>query len=125
MDEIKQLDDAKRRYLDAKKEVETLRLAIALRLCPLKVGDSIKVEEGGNEYEGIVESVHFALSDGEFFDPVVGATPGWTVSGHRIKKTDGTLSSWSFGFSNFNSSLNNGRWIITARDIKATLGLSQ
>jgi len=124
MDQVEQLNDAKRRYLDAKQEIETLRLAIAMKLCPLKVGDRIKVEDDGKEYEGIVQRVDFAVTKTELLDPVVGATPGWAVSGHRIKKTDGALSDWSFGFSNFNSRLDNGRWVIAKPDLNAIFGLT-
>ncbi len=115
MDELEQLNDAKRRYLDAKEEIETLRLRIAIKMCPLKVGDRIKINDDGKEYEGIVEDVGFALADGEFLSPVVDAAPGWSVSGHQIKKTDGTFITWSFSFSNFNARLDDDRWGIAER----------
>jgi hypothetical protein len=121
--EREKLDAAKRRFLDAKDEIEKLRLEIALKECPLKLGDRISIIDNGKEYEGVVERIDGACDDTELLDPVVGATTGWAVSGNRIKKTDGGPSSWSFGFTSFNASFHAGKWIVEERSIEAALGL--
>lgn len=113
----RKLDDAKRKYLDAKQEIETLRLGIAKSLCPLKIGERIKIEKDGKEYEGIVEAIHYAVDNSEFLEPVVGAPVGWRVYGHRIKKTDGNLGKRSFDFSNFDAKYENNKWVVTTRNI--------
>lgn len=123
MDEWQQLDEAKRQYLEAKNKIETLRISIAMKICPLKIGDQIKVGDDGKEYEAVVEGIHYALADGELLDPIIGAPAGWSVHGHRIKKTDGTISSWSFGFSNFDAEFLNGCWVIKKRDLATILGI--
>jgi hypothetical protein len=121
--ELEELNDAKRRYLHAKHEIDTLRRVIALKICPIKVGDLVRVMDDGKEYEGIVEDIDSGLADSESLGPVPDVAPGWSVRGHRIKKTDGTLSNWSFGFSNFNARLENGLWIITKRDLAAIFNI--
>ena len=118
------LDDAKRRFLEAKKEIETLREAIAASTCPLKIGDTITVVVDDNEYEGVIEYIHAANSWEELLDPVVGAEPGWAVGGWRIKKTTGEIGQRSFGINSFAAKLVGGKWLVTKHTLADHLGLS-
>ena len=83
------LDDAKRRYLEAKQEIERLRIAIASATCPLKIGETITVLADGNEYQGTIEHIHYANGREEMLDPVVGTETGWAASGSRLGKNSG------------------------------------
>lgn len=123
MNDLERLDEAKRRFLIAKKEIEELRKAIALASCPIKVGDRITVEEDGKEYSGVVEDIAPALANGEMFEPIVGAPTGWAVSGKKIKKTDGQISAWGFGFSSLDSTFKGGKWVVKNPTLEERLGL--
>jgi hypothetical protein len=118
------LDDAKRRFLEAKKEIDALREAIAASTCPLKIGDTITVVEDGKEYQGVIEHIHAANRWEELLDPVVGAEPGWAVGGARINKTTGKTGHWSFGINSFDARLVGGKWLVTKRTLNDYLGLS-
>ena len=123
MDKIEQLDAAKRRFLDAKQEIDTLRQAIAEAICPLKIGERITVEEDGKQYDGVIDTISPDLTADEMLEPVVGAATGWCVSGKRIKKTDGTVSKWSFGVPSSYSKLEAGKWVIKIPSLAERFGL--
>ena|SRR5215471_19065976 len=106
------LDDAKRRYLEAKQEIEVLRSAIAAETCPLKIGETITVVDDGSEYKGVIEHIGPANSGQELLDPVVGAEPGWAAGGSRINKTTGQPGKWSFGINSFEAKLVAGNWVV-------------
>jgi hypothetical protein len=117
------LDDAKRRFLEAKREIEVLRAAIASETCPLKVGETITVVEDGKEIKGVIESIHAATSREELLDPVVGADPGWAAAGPRINKTTGKTGKRSFGIDSFEAKLVDGKWIVTKQTLDEILGI--
>ena len=117
------LDDAKRRFLEAKQEIEALRAAIAVTICPLKIGETVTIVAGGKEYQGVVEYINAANSPEELLDPVIGAEPGWAASGPRINKTTGKTGQWSFGINSFDARLVGGRWIVRERTMDDFLGI--
>lgn len=119
----RRLDEAKSAYLNAKDEIETLRLSIAEELCPLNVGDRVDVIDNGKEYQGVVEGIHYGLTDEEMLDPVVGAATGWSVHGKRIKKTTNTVGKWGFGFSSFDAEFRDGKWVVTHKTLEERLGI--
>lgn len=118
------LDDAKRRYLEAKQEIERLRIAIASATCPLKIGQTITVLADGNEYQGIIEHIHYANGREEMLDPVVGTETGWAASGSRIGKNSGKPLQWSFSISSFDAKLVGGKWVITRQSWDDFVNLS-
>ncbi len=89
MDDKRRLDDAKRRFLASKQEIQELRDRIAQAQRPLRVGQRITIRDNGREYDCVVGHVGSVLAKGETFDPVVGAGPVWVVSGRRVRKSDG------------------------------------
>lgn len=44
------LSEAKQRFLDAQQDVETLRQKIAVAQCPLQIGDTVMIVDGGKTY---------------------------------------------------------------------------
>jgi hypothetical protein len=125
MNDYERLDDAKRRFLAAKKEIDELRQAIAVATCPIKIEDRISVEEDGKEYDGVVDDIGPALTNREIIEPIVGAPTGWVVSGKKIKKTDGEISTWGFGFSSFHSTFEGGKWVVKNPTLEESLGLAR
>ena len=118
------LDDAKRRYLEAKQEIERLRIAIACATCPLKIGETITVLADGNEYQGIIEHIHYANGREEMLDPVVGTETGWAASGSRLGKKSGKRLQWSFSINSFAAKLVGGKWVITRQSWEDFVNLS-
>jgi hypothetical protein len=120
----KKLDDAKAAFLEAEKEIEELRSAIATEICPIKIGDTVTVVDEGKEYTGVVDYIGAGLTYEEMLKPVVGAVTGWSVGGKRMKKTTKTLGTWSFGFSSLDAKLENGKWIVKRKTLEEQLGLT-
>ena len=118
------LDDAKRRYLEAKQEIERMRIAIASATCPLKIGETITMLADGNEYQGIIEHIHYANRREEMLDPVVGTETGWAASGSRLGKNSGKPLQWSFSINSFDAKLVGGKWVITRQSWEDFVNLS-
>ncbi|MBL4761036.1 MAG: hypothetical protein JKY80_09395 [Mariprofundaceae bacterium] len=112
------LDDAKKRYLDAKEEIELLREKIALANCPLKIGDRITIIDGSKSNEGIIESVYAVTSRSEFMSPIVGATTGWGVDCGRINKTTGKVGKRRIGINSFDARQVDGNWEVIPRSLE-------
>ncbi|ODP36781.1 hypothetical protein [Sphingomonas turrisvirgatae] len=118
------LSEAKQRFLDAQQDVETLRQKIAVAQCPLQIGDTVMIVDGGKTYEGVVEHVGHAMSAAELLGPVVGAPTLWAASGHRVNKTTGQIGKWSFAIVSDSAEFLDGKWVIAERSIEAFLGLA-
>jgi hypothetical protein len=118
------LDDSKRRYLEAKQEIERLRMAIASETCPLQIGETITVVEDGKEYQGTIEHIGYANGREELLGPVVGAETGWAASGSRLGKSSGKPVQWSFGINSLEAELVGGKWVITKQSLDDILNLS-
>lgn len=118
------LSEAKQRFLDAQQDVETLRQKIAVAQCPLQIGDTVMIVDGGKTYEGVVEHVGHAMSAAELLGPVVGAPTLWAASGHRVNKTTGQIGKWSFTIVSDSAEFLDGKWVIAERSIEAFLGLA-
>lgn len=88
------------------------------------MGERITILDNGREYDGVVEHIVGVPGEGEFLDPLVGVDPAWAVCGHRIRKTDGTVSKWSFSFRDDEAIFRDGKWVKAARGIEAFLGLA-
>jgi hypothetical protein len=111
MTDEEKLDAAKQKYLDAKKEIEELRQAIADANCPLKIGDVITVVDDGKEYEGRIDHIHPISSPEEMLGPIVGKLSGWAAGGPRRNKT-GEFGKWNFDINSFDSSFEKGKWVV-------------
>ena len=117
------LDDAKRRFLLVKDEIDTLRLKIALAACPLQLGERVTVKNSEAVFDGVVDTISPSLVIADLIEPVVGAPTGWAASGKRINKTTGEVGKWSFSVSS-GAELRDGVWHIPAGGLEATLGLA-
>jgi hypothetical protein len=122
MDDNDALDDAKRRFLSAKADIDRLRQKIAEASCPLKIGDRVAVRDGEHTYEGTVDHIGAAPGLEDLFMPEVGAPTPWSASGKRIRKGDGGQSKWGFAIP-ADAELINGIWHMPKRSIERTLGL--
>lgn len=110
--------------MDAQKEIEQLRQAIANATCPLKIGDIISVVEGGKDYEGRIDHINAIASPEEMLGPIVGKPSGWTAGGPRRNKT-GEFGKWNFGINSFDTSFENGKWVVKpSLTLEQRLGLS-
>jgi hypothetical protein len=118
-----QLDDARRRFLEAQADIERLSTEIAQDLCPLHIGDMVTVLDGSREYKGTVGYVTH-VSQRAWEGPVVGKEVGWSVGGKRINKGNQAESKHSFHFTSFNATFQNGNWVLKAGGIEEALGLS-
>lgn len=123
MDLQHQLDEAKRRFLDAEVEMKELQRRIAVEKCPLKAGDVVKINDGKREYDGIVEEIRYHVPALEIMTPKIGSETGWAASGHQLKK-DGSLSSWSFSIISFDFDLVAGKWHRKDTSINGILGIA-
>lgn len=120
------LEHQKSVYIRAKDEIDRLRDEIAMRDCPLKIGDRVWVQEGDKRFEGQVEYVVGVASPDELLGPETGVKSGWSAGGRRYKSTTGELSEvWTFAVVSFEYVLEGGVWIRRERGIEATLGLSR
>lgn len=118
------LSEAKQRFLDAQQDVDILRQKIAVAQCPIQIGDTVTIVDGGKTYEGVVEHVGPAMSAEELLGPVVGAPTLWAASGHRVNKTTGQIGKWSFAIVSDSAEFLDGKWVIAERSIEAFLGLA-
>lgn len=115
---------AKQKFLDAQKEIELLRQAIAYVTCPLKIGDIISVVKDGKDYEGRIDRINAIASPEEMFGPIVGKPSGWAAGGPRRNKT-GEFGKWTFGINSFDASFENGKWVVKpSLTLEQQLGLS-
>ena len=103
MNHVDQLDDAKKRFLAAKDEIEELRLKIATALCPLKVGDHVSVIEQTRGYEGIVDRIDYCTEASEMLGPIVGSPTSWSVGGLKKSKNSDDLTTRQFSLCGLNS----------------------
>lgn len=123
IDELKaELDREKVNFNNAKSRIEELRLEIARRICPLKVGETVKYVKGGKEYQGIVKNIHYAVETMDALFPELGSETGWSVSGPRINKTTGKAGKFSFSISSLSHELRSGVWVCT-QSIEKFLGI--
>jgi hypothetical protein len=106
------LDDAKKRYLDAKNEIDTIRQHIANLLCPLKIGDKVQFSKNVETLTGIVEHIGYCSEPQELLEPaLIGVKDGWCASGKRIRKTTNVIGKWSFSINSFDYCLINNVWV--------------
>jgi hypothetical protein len=120
------LDDAKERYLKAKQDIEKLRLKIAQSNCPLSVGEVVAAESRGRTVRFLIEDIWFAIDTsiaGELLDPVIGAKTGWTVSGPRIRKTDGQPGKHRFAISSLSFAKDGNIWVENRKTLPQILGM--
>ncbi|MGZ6371463.1 MAG: hypothetical protein ACXWPM_11970 [Bdellovibrionota bacterium] len=106
------LDAAKQRFLDAKKDIEELREAIAAATCPLKVGDVVTVVADGKEFEGRIDHILPIASPDELLGPIVGEPSGWAAGGPRKNKTSGDFGKWTFDMNSFDCDFVGGKWVV-------------
>lgn len=127
MTDLEKLDDAKRRFIEAKREIEELRVKIAHEECPVHKGDIVQVSDDGREFSFVVELVTYHLNmdamTGELFDPVVGAETGWVASGPKIRKSDGKLGKHRYGINGAEFSFENDRWVSRPKGMEEALGI--
>lgn len=115
MNDNEALDDAKRRFLSAKADIDGLRQKIAESSCPLSVGDRVVVRDGDKTYDGIIDHIGAAPELGDLIELKVGAPTPWAASGKRIRKADGaspsppTPSTWT-AFGIYRNAQSSAHW---------------
>tara|TARA_R100001369_G_scaffold79169_1_gene109142 strand:+ start:516 stop:935 length:420 start_codon:yes stop_codon:yes gene_type:complete len=120
------LDKAKKRYLKAKQDIKVLRLKIACSSCPFSKGDIVPVLSGGREIQFVVEHIWYAIDTsvcGELLDPVVGAETGWSVSGPKIRKSDGKPGKHQSSINSLDYHLEDDVWVQRKPTLPEILGL--
>lgn len=120
------LNEAKERYLQAKQDIECLRLKIARATCPFSVGDFVSVMHRDRLIKFVVEHVWFATDSsvgGELLNPVVGAVTGWTASGPRIRKTDGKPGKHQFAINSLDFHIEADIWVQHKKTLSQILGI--
>lgn len=127
MTDLEKLDDAKRRFIEAKSEIEELRIKIAREKCPVNEGDVVQVNDDGREFSFVVELVTYHLDrdamTGELLGPVVGAETGWAASGPKIRKSDGEPGKHRYCINGAEFGLENDRWVSRPKGIEEVLGM--
>ena len=126
MSDQDKLDDAKKRYLTAKQDIGNLRLKIAHATCPFTMGDIVSAMSGDRLVKFVVEHIWYATNssiDGELLSPVVGAPTGWTVSGPRIRKSDGEPGKHRFAVNSLDFHLDGDVWVQHKQTLSEILGI--
>ena len=71
------LDKLKNDFIALRDRINKLEHDIATEMCPLTVGDTISVSEGGKDYSGVVEEVRALYAPYDFTNPTIGNKPTW------------------------------------------------
>jgi hypothetical protein len=124
MSALTDLDDAKRRFLAAKSDMDRLRQQIAEDICPLSVGDKITVTDGSRTFEAEVEKIRPNIALMDHIEPELGVAPGWAVDCRRINKGTGLPGKWGCCVTD-EAKLQDGAWHLPERGIEAMLGLAR
>ncbi|WP_323771987.1 hypothetical protein [Antarctobacter sp.] len=122
------LDEAKERYLEAKQDIEDFRLKIAHTTCPFSNGDVVSVMRGDRLIKFVVEHIWYATDSsvgGELLNPVVGAATGWTVSGPKIRKSDGKPGKHQSAINSLDFHLEGDVWVQHKPTLSEILGVTE
>ena len=111
-DKLEQLDKLKTEIIDLRERIQNLEGEVAVEMCPIKMGETITINDDGKTYQGVVEEIGTLYSPYDLTDPTLGAKPTWRVRGPRINKGSGTAGKWSFEFTGRQGSLENGGWVV-------------
>lgn len=111
-DKLKRLDELKTEIIDLRQTIENLESEIAAEMCPIKVGDTITIDDAGKTYQGIVEEVGTLYSPYDWIEPTIGNRPTWRARGPRINKGSGDAGKWSFELTGNRVTFENGVWVM-------------
>ena len=106
------LDTLKKEIIDLRERIQNLESEIAVEMCPIKVGDTISINDCGKTYQGIVEEVGTLYSPYDWIEPTIGNRPTWRARGPRINKGSGEAGNWSFELTGNRSTFENGVWVM-------------
>lgn len=111
-EKLKLLDKLKIEIINLRESIQNLESEIAVEICPIKVGETITVDDGGKTYQGGVEEVGTLYSPYDWIEPTIGNRPTWRVRGPRINKGSGEAGKWSFELTGNRANLENGVWVM-------------
>lgn len=111
-DKLELLDKLKTEIIDLRERIQNLEGEIAVEMCPIKVGDTITIDDFGKTYQGIVEEVGTLYSPYDWIEPTIGNRPTWRARGPRINKGSGEAGKWSFELTGNRATLENGVWVM-------------
>lgn len=106
------LDDLKAEIIALRGRIQDLETDIAIEICPISVGETITINDGNKEYQGIVEEVDTLYSPYDFIEPTIGNRPTWRAKGPRINKGNGEPGKWSFELTGNRACLKDDVWVM-------------
>lgn len=115
---LQELEEARQRFNTAKDDIARIRDQIAIKNCPLSVGQIVPLTKDGKDYDGIIDSIRAKPDWGETH---LGHGVDWIASGKRINKTTGERGEWGFDISGESSTQERGRW--RHKTLYETLGI--
>jgi hypothetical protein len=111
-DKLELLDKLKTEIIDLRERIQNLESEIAVEMCPIKVGDTITIDDFGKSYQGIVEEVGTLYSPYDWIEPTIGNRPTWRARGPRVNKGSGEAGKWSFELTGNRATFENGVWVM-------------
>jgi len=111
-EKLELLDKLKREIIDLRDRIQNLESEIAVEMCPIKVGDTITIDDLGKTYQGIVEEVGTLYSPYDWIEPTIGNRPTWRARGPRVNKGNGEAGKWSFELTGNRATCENGVWVM-------------
>jgi hypothetical protein len=106
------LDKLKEDIKELRTRIQNLESEIAVEICPIKVGQTITIDEAGRRYQGIVKEVDTLYSPYDLIEPTIGKQPTWRARGPRVNKGSGEAGKWSFELTGNGATCENGVWVM-------------
>lgn len=110
-DKLTLLDKLKTEIIDLRNRIQVLESEIAVEICPIKVGDTVTINDNEKTFQGIVEEVGTLYSPYDIIEPTIGNRPTWQATGRRINKGTGKVGKWNFELTGNRWSLQDGVWV--------------
>ncbi|EMG51222.1 hypothetical protein WYI_23560 [Ochrobactrum sp. CDB2] len=110
-DKLTLLDKLKTEIIDLRNRIQVLESEIAVEICPIKVGDTVTINDNEKTFQGIVEEVGTLYSPYDIIEPTIGNRPTWRATGRRINKGTGKVGKWNFELTGNRWSLQDGVWV--------------
>jgi hypothetical protein len=122
-EKLELLDKLKTEIIDLRERIQNLEGEIAVEMCPIKIGDTITIDDHGKTYDGVVEEIGTLYSPYDAINPTIGNRPTWRVGGARVNKGSGEPGKWGFNFTGNRASLENGVWVLKGGSIEDVLNI--
>ena len=111
-EKLKLLCQLKTEIIELRERIQKLEAEIAVEMCPIKIGDTITIDDDGKIFLGIVKEIDTLYSPYDVVNPTLEHVPTWRVRGSRINKGTGQPGKRNFELLGNRAELENGVWVI-------------